>query len=491
MLEPLENHIQRLMKVILRNYGIFSLVVVYYVQVYLKKKQNRLSLKQINLNPLQNHNKVIIMTFLEVYSILVPSITFVALLYAGIEDLLYREVRREIIWLLMIGIGVILDVLYLVLYTGTRAKTEVLAEMLLTIVISFIIGFVLFYIGAWGGADSKALWSLSILTPLHPFYETQIGTLLNINIDYIWVLDSSIISILLNSGLIAVFYPIVLICINAITATRGPLYDEVEGSTTQKIRSFVFGFKKKVAKINPNKLHFDFLEDLPDRTFSGSFTGNFDGELDGKFIGLFEGKFSGEFTGDIFGKFLLDSEFPFNEEEIDSIVKEAEKLSKELNLLSEFDKDEEIDLQLLKYREKFSTDEPTSKQDDDKALNLIGKYTGPFEGRFIGSIEGIFHGTFEGKVLGKLEGDFKGKSPKGKLSGTSTKQEHVWQLKIRAGLDEDTVMEKRQLRTLWKLQNSEKKTVWVTPGIPFVFLMLLGYILYIFIGNFALYLFRL
>jgi hypothetical protein len=125
-----------------------------------------------------------------------------------------------------------------------------------------------------------------------------------------------------------------------------------------------------------------------------------------------------------------------------------------------------------------------------KTINLIGKYSGPFDGRFIGTIDGLFHGNFEGKILGKLDGDYKGKSPKGKLSGTSSKIDYNWQLKIRAGLDDDTIMEKRQLRTLWKLQNSEKESVWVTPGIPFVFLMLLGYILYIFLGNIALYLFR-
>ena len=102
------------------------------------------------------------MIFLDIYSILIPSLTVVALIYAGIEDILYREVRREIIWLLMIGIGIILDILYLVLYQGSRLKTDILAEMLLTIVIGFIFGFVLFYIGAWGGADSKALWSLAI-----------------------------------------------------------------------------------------------------------------------------------------------------------------------------------------------------------------------------------------------------------------------------------------------------------------------------------------
>ena len=53
------------------------------------------------------------MTFLDVYEIIVPILTIAALLYAGIEDILFREVRREIVWILMIGIGIILDILYI------------------------------------------------------------------------------------------------------------------------------------------------------------------------------------------------------------------------------------------------------------------------------------------------------------------------------------------------------------------------------------------
>jgi preflagellin peptidase FlaK len=431
------------------------------------------------------------MPFLEVYSILVPILTAAALLYAGIEDLLYREVRREIVWVLMIGIGVILDVLYLALYNGARTRTDVLAEMLLTIVVAFIFGFVLFYIGAWGGADAKALWSIAILTPLHPFLEFN-GTLIDIGFvfadDYIWVLDSSIISILLNSGLIAIFYPLALICVNAISATRTSLFEEVRGTTSQKIRCFVFGFKKKVEKINPKKLHFDFLETLPEKNFRGKFEGSFTGELDGKFIGLLKGKITGQFTGKIYGQLL--SESPDNQD-VDVIIKEAEKLSTKINVLGKYDEDEEIDLQLLKYQEMFSLQKEESSRIDDLAcINFDGQLTEPFEGHFLGSIDGLLHGSFEGEIMGKLKGDLYGESPKGKLTGSTSKQEE-WQLTIRSGLDEDTIMEKRQLRTLWQLQNTKKKSVWVTPGIPFVFLMLLGYILYILVGNLALYLFRL
>ncbi|MHA1212284.1 MAG: A24 family peptidase C-terminal domain-containing protein, partial [Candidatus Heimdallarchaeota archaeon] len=416
-------------------------------------------------------------------------IAILSLLYAGIEDIIFREVRREFIWLLMIGAGIVLDILYLVLYDGSRAKTDILAEMLLTIVIGFVLGFVLFYIGAWGGADSKALWSLAILTPLHPFRETT-GTLLNFDFELIWAIDSSIISILLNSGLLAVCYPIVLMIINSIKATKGSLFEEVRGTTSEKLRCFCFGYKKKIDKINPKKLHYDFLEVLPDRKFRGLFDGEFKGRLDGTFIGVFQGTITGEFNGTMYGKVLDKLEKPLEDCDIDDLIKEAETVAK-LIKIEKNDAEDEIDFAHQKYLEMFSnTTENSSDVKSEQIINFSGKINVPITLIFIGIIEGVFDGNLKGKMSGDLTGHYVGESPKGKLSGTSTQEPETWKIKVRLGLDEETMMEKRQLRTLWLLQTTKKKTVWVTPGLPFVFLMLIGYILYILFGNIFLFLFR-
>ena len=430
------------------------------------------------------------MGFIEVYSILVPTLTIIALLYAGIEDILYREVRREFIWLVMIGVGLVLNVLYLIFYEGTRAFTDVLSEMLLSIVLGFVIGFVLFFVGAWGGADSKALWSLCILTPIHPFLESNPFNFLPEN--PILIIDSSVISLLLNSGLIAVFYPIVLMIINAISSTRGSLFDEVRGSTPDKIKSFFFGYKKKVETINPKKLHYDFLEVLPPKEFKGIFTGDFQGKLDGTFVGIFSGELLGEFNGKITGKILESLDEPLESLDLDKIILEAEKLTERLAITKNED-EEDLDYILRRYQEDYSLTDKQVKRNDDTEQILInnGRYYGPIKGIFKGTLDGVFDGTVDGCMLGKLSGDFHGTSTNGKISGTKKETSDDWQLKIRAGLDEDQIMEKRQLRTLWQLQVRQKKTVWVTPGLPFVFLLLLGYILYLFFGDIALFLFRL
>ncbi len=432
------------------------------------------------------------MDFLIVYSIIVPIVAILSLLYAGIEDILHREVQREFIWLIMIGVGIILDILYLIFYNGARAKTDILAEMLLSIVIGFILGFLLFYIGAWGGADSKALWSIVILSPLHPFLETR-GTLVNPIFPTIepniWVLDSSVISILLNSGLLAILYPLVLIIFNSIRATRGSLFDEVKGSTAGKVRSFIFGYRKKVTKINPKKLHYDFLEILPDKKFQGLFEGDFKGHLDGKFIGLYQGSFKGEFNGSIVGKLLKTPEVGINEMKLEDIVSQAEKISNEIKIEKKTE-DGELDFILNKYQEMFLKEKlDSSIKETNQFINFNGRITNQITGIFIGTMEGLFEGNLTGKLLGNLEGHFFGNSGKGKLSGT-TMEENSWQLKMRIGLDEEQAMERRQLRTLWLLQNTKKETVWVTPGLPFVTLMLFGYILYILFGNLFLFLIR-
>ncbi|MBK5113170.1 MAG: hypothetical protein KGD59_02895 [Candidatus Heimdallarchaeota archaeon] len=426
------------------------------------------------------------MTFFDVYEIIIPILTILALLYAGIEDLLFREVRREIVWILMIGIGIILDVVYIVLFDGNFY--EPLAKILLTIVIGFIFGFVLFYFGVWGGADTKALWALSVLTPIHPLG----GNILGVDIGQeILIINSSVFSILINSGLIALLYPLILMIVNTVTAARGSLFDEVRGSGSEKMRCFMFGYKKKVAKINHKRMHFDFLEELPKKQFQGKFTGNFEGKADGKFTGIFSGKIDGEITGTIIGKLFKTIDKSFDEMNVEDVIKNANKIVEAHSIESD-DEDEKPNLVLLKYRELFAKEKKESQLTDSETLIISdGIFHGPIEGIFIGTIDGFFSGKFTGDLLGKLEGDFAGASSKGKLSGEKSGDISEWQLKLRFGLDDEYVMERRQLRTLWQLQSHKKETVWVTPGLPFVSFMLVGYILYLIFDNLAIFLFAL
>ncbi len=427
------------------------------------------------------------MSFELVYSIIVPTVTLAALLYAGIEDILHREVRREIVWVLMVIIGLVMDTLYVI---NAEDQNNALLLILITVVLGFLIGFILFYLGVWGGADTKALWALSILTPVNPLTTN----LVNINLPdllIINIIDSMVFSLLLNAGLIAIFYPLILMVVNAISASKESLFNEVRGTASQKIRCFFFGYKKPVSKINEKKLHFDFLEEFTDKEFSGNFEGNFEGRLDGKFLGIFDGELIGEFTGKVIGVIQLADTENFEKLTLENAITKAERLTKALELRKDDDDDETVTALLMKYRGTFEETEEVALEPNEYLINIDGRYTHPIKGCFIGTLEGIFEGQLSGKMIGKLAGDFEGQSSKGKMNGNTTKNSQDWQLKIRMGLDEDDVMEQRQLRTLWQLRKQHKKSVWVTPGIPFVSLMFLGYIQYLLYGNIALLLFNL
>ncbi len=428
------------------------------------------------------------MSFELIYSIIVPTVTLAALLYAGIEDILHREVRREIVWVLMVIVGLVMDTLYVI---NAEDQNNALLLILITVVLGFLVGFILFYMGVWGGADTKALWALSILTPINPLTNNLVNVdlpdLLVVNI-----IDSMVFSLLLNAGLIAIFYPLILMVVNAISSTKESLFNEVRGTTSQKFRCFFFGYKKKVSKINEKKLHFDFLEEFSDKEFSGNFEGNFEGRLDGKFLGIFDGELLGEFTGKAIGVVQLPNTEDFEQLSLENAVAKAEQLTKTLALVKDDDDDNEAVTALLtNYRRTFVESDAVTLDSNEYIINIDGRLTTPLKGCFIGTLEGIFEGNLSGKMIGKLSGDFEGKSPKGKMDGNITKNSQDWKLKIRMGLDDDDVMELRQLRTLWQLRKQNKKSVWVTPGIPFVALMFFGYIQYLLYGNIALLLFNL
>ncbi|MFW9923260.1 MAG: hypothetical protein ACFFDW_08255 [Candidatus Thorarchaeota archaeon] len=415
------------------------------------------------------------MTFALIYSILIPILTLGALLYAGIEDLLYREVRKDIVWILMVIIGLILDIVYIIF--NPKPKDAVF-DILVSVVVGFILGFILFYAGIWGGADTKALWALAILTPVHPFGSAIIGAPQTIP-----VISSMVFSILVNSGLLTLFYPIILMIINMISLRKGSLFGEVRGKSSQKIRSFLFGYKKSTNKINPKKLHYMFLEELPEKEFEGVFQGSFNGRLDGKFVGIIKGQIKGEIVGKIIGKFITDQFLDINTISNEDALKQANEIVQQV-IGEEKTADEEQNILLKKYRSDFI--ECTESKTNNHLIEMQGKISFPSEFYFIGMIEGIFDGEINCSFVGKINGDFEGTSSNGKISGSQSIISDTWQLKIQMRLDDEDIMEQKQLRTVWQLKKSQKNTVWVMPGLPFVSIMFVGYILYLLFGNLAL-----
>lgn len=86
------------------------------------------------------------------------------LIFASISDFRTRMVEHELIWLIMIIIGSITAILEIILLQDLR----ILLDLAINVGLSFIIAFLLFYAGLFGGADGKALISLSFLFPRPP-----------------------------------------------------------------------------------------------------------------------------------------------------------------------------------------------------------------------------------------------------------------------------------------------------------------------------------
>lgn len=434
-----------------------------------------------------------LLSFASFYSIIIPILTGLALLYAGIQDILYREVRRELVWLLMIIFGVLFNGLYLLLVPGDQ-WADVLLEMLMTVVIGFVLGFVLFYVGFWGGADTKALWSLSILNPIAPFSNLIGNGLLSSLPFFSLVLESSVFAILVNSSLLTIVYPLVLVILNTIKAKKYPLFATVQATRWDKIRCFIFGTLIAVENIDEEKLHFDFLEELREKEFRGKFAGDFEGKLDGTLIGLFEGEINGEFRGKANGELIADAP------DIADMVAEQEVLSACDEIANKFRKGEgpssDFPLSLKEGEQFYSSFLPSFPPSSDAQVTHTKiAYDGVHQGQFMGLYQGVLQGSFQGQLtgtfLGRLKGDFMGKSKKGKIDGSVNNLKDQWQITVRLGLEEEEIMDRRLKKTLWQLKAHNKKTVWITPGLPFVFLMLLGYGLYLLFGNIALFIFSL
>ncbi|MEA2070179.1 MAG: A24 family peptidase C-terminal domain-containing protein [Asgard group archaeon] len=423
------------------------------------------------------------MIFDQIYEILVPTLVLASLLYGGIQDLLYREVRHEFIWLFMFGSGIILDIFYIIFADDS---TIALLNVLLSILIAFLLGLVLFYLGFWGGADTKALWSLGVLSPVYPFQENLLG-LEFLSITFI---DTGIFSIFINSILLSLIYPIILLIINTIKSTKNDLFSEVKATTADKFRAFLVGYPKKVDSISYQKLHYDFLEELPTKIFEGKFTGDFEGWIDGEMLGFFSGTLQGQINGLMTGRFIKDSDNYLEGKSIKQIISDANLLKQKLpkkNTIS-------INNQLLLdgYRELHMQEIQKNKIDSTlQNIQTILQFNGKIENSFLGYFEGYFKGKLSGTFLGKLSGDLDGFTPKGQLEGTSKNITAPWRFRFRIGMEEEEIMEQRQLRTLLQLQKHDKKMVWVTPGLPFVFFLFIGYIFYLLFGNVLLLLFGL
>ncbi|HDM36166.1 MAG TPA: peptidase A24 [Candidatus Syntrophoarchaeum butanivorans] len=165
------------------------------------------------------------------------------LLYACYSDIKWRRVTNKL-WIPMIGLGVP----FLIVDFIEKGINSILPA-LISIVLVFLLVYALYYLGVFGGADAKALISISILIPFYPslnifgyhlpFYGLPIHQIFAL-------------SVLGNGVLIGVIIPIALFIHNSISSLR-------ERKKPDSIFLSFIGYRKPITELRDAK-HLRLLE---------------------------------------------------------------------------------------------------------------------------------------------------------------------------------------------------------------------------------------
>lgn len=161
---------------------------------------------------------------------------FGPLIYASISDLRTRMVEHELIWLIMIITGIIITFFEAIVFQDLR----ILLDLAINVGLSFAVAFLLFYAGLFGGADGKALISLSFLFPRTPLIFLDWG--------FKPLLPFFFLTIFSNALLLTVLLPLVLALRNlADYFTNKELFYGLENEPLWKKALVVFiGFRTNI-----------------------------------------------------------------------------------------------------------------------------------------------------------------------------------------------------------------------------------------------------
>ena len=120
------------------------------------------------------------------------------LLYACYSDIKRRSVTNKV-WLLMMAGSI-----FFISYEFSLYKQLILRPLIISVEFIFILAYFLFKIGAFGGADAKALMVMSLIIPTYPGFQA-LGSAFPLNKP---IYDIFALSILGNAALLMVVVPI-------------------------------------------------------------------------------------------------------------------------------------------------------------------------------------------------------------------------------------------------------------------------------------------
>jgi preflagellin peptidase FlaK len=126
------------------------------------------------------------------------------LLYACYSDIKKRSVTNKV-WLAMLA-----GCIFFISYEFSLYKELILRPLIFSAGFIIILAYLLFYIGAFGGADAKALMVMSLIIPTYPVFQV-LGYAFPLNKP---IYDIFALSILANAALLMVVVPIGLALYN-------------------------------------------------------------------------------------------------------------------------------------------------------------------------------------------------------------------------------------------------------------------------------------
>jgi Flp pilus assembly protein protease CpaA len=154
----------------------------------------------------------------------------VLLSYASIQDVLKREVSNKV-WLVGIPSCLVLD--FIDFYFGNIGVVSFFASL----AVGLLLGFALFYLGFYGGADSKALMLISMAVPSYLPGAASLVTM---------VFPLPTMLIFFCSTLFTVFYPLTILALNLVDLCKGKyLLKGIEEKNDLK-RLFLYGVVRRI-----------------------------------------------------------------------------------------------------------------------------------------------------------------------------------------------------------------------------------------------------
>jgi Flp pilus assembly protein protease CpaA len=141
--------------------------------------------------------------------------------YASVRDIKGREVPDKV-WVLSIPVCLIFTVL------DVYAGNVVLSDVVISLTLALALGFLLFYIGFYGGADSKGLLLIAAAAPSF-LYER--GSFVRI------VFPMPILFIFFCAIVLSALYPLMILTLNLVDLSRGldPLRGVVEENPLKRL----------------------------------------------------------------------------------------------------------------------------------------------------------------------------------------------------------------------------------------------------------------